>query len=437
MIRFALTFTVLLGIAAPVQAAVEIQEITSPGGIAAWLVEEDAVPFTALEIQFRGGGSLDREGKRGAVNLMTATIEEGAGDLDAQAFAVARDELAASFRFDVGRDSLSISARFLTENRDEAMALLKLALTQPRFDASAIERVREQILSNIRSDLNDPNAMAGREFNKLAYGDHPYATTLDGTLESVAALTREDVLNAFRDVVVRDRVYVGAAGDISAEELGALLDDLLGDLPTGGAPLPEQADVQLTGGVTVVPLNVPQSVALFGHAGIPRDDPDFFPAFVANEVFGGSGLQSRLSLEVREERGLTYGIGSYLVNWDHADMLLGQFASANERVGEAIEVVLGEWARIAEEGVSAEELDAAKTYLTGAYPLRFDSNASIAGILVGMQMDGLPIDYIETRNGKVEAVTVEDVKRVAERLYRPDALQFVVVGQPAGLEGVN
>lgn len=437
MIRFALSFVVLLGISAPVHAAVDIQEVTSPGGITAWLVEEDTVPFTALEIRFRGGGSLDREGKRGAVNLMTATLEEGAGNLDAQAFAVARDQLAASFSFEAGRDGLSISARFLTENRDEAMALLKLALTEPRFDPSAIERVREQILSNIRSDLNDPNAIAGRRFNELAYGDHPYSTTLDGTLESVSALTREDILNAYRDVVVRDRVYAGAAGDISAEELGALMDDLLGDLPTGGAPLPEQVEVQLTGGVEIVPLDVPQSVALFGHSGIARDDPDFFPAFVANEVFGGSGLQSRLSREVREERGLTYGIGSYLVNWDYADMLLGQFASANERVGEAIEVVLDEWARIAEEGVSAEELDAAKTYLTGAYPLRFDSNASIARILVGMQMDGLPIDYIETRNGNVEAVTVEDVKRVAERLYRPEALQFVVVGQPDGLEGVN
>ncbi len=437
MIRFALTLAAVIGLSAPVQAAVNIQEVTSPGGITAWLVEEDAVPFTALELRFRGGGSLDRDGKRGAVNLMTATIEEGAGDLDAQGFAIARDELAASFRFDASRDGLSVSARFLTENRDEAMALLKLALTEPRFDQSAIDRVREQILSNIRSELNDPNAIAGRRLNALTYGDHPYATSMDGTLESVAALTRDDVLDAYRDVIVRDRVYVGAAGDISADELAALMDTLLGDLPTGGAPLPEAAELQLTGGVTVEPLDVPQSVALFGHAGIPRNDPDFFPAFVANEVFGGSGLQSRLSMEVREERGLTYGIGSYLVNWDHANMLLGQFASANDRVGEAIQVVIDEWSKMAEEGVSSEELETAKTYLTGAYPLRFDSNASIARILVGMQMDDLPIDYIETRNGKVEAVTVDDIKRVAKRLYRPDALHFVVVGQPEGLNGVN
>ena len=437
MIRFALALTALLALAGPLRAAVEIQEVTTPGGITAWLVEEDAVPFTALEIHFRGGGSLDRDGKRGAVNLMTATLEEGAGDLDAQAFAVARDELAASFRFDVSRDGLSVSARFLTENRDEAMALLKLALTEPRFDEDAVARVREQILSGIRSDLNDPDRIAGERFNTLAYGDHPYATNLDGTLESVAALTREDVLNAYRDVVVKDRVYVGATGDIRAEELSALVDELLGELPTGGAPLPGKVDVTMTGGITVEPLDVPQSVTLFGHTGIPRDDPDFFAAFVANEVFGGSGLQSRLSLEVREERGLTYGIGSYLVNWDYADMMIGQFASANDRVAEAIEVVRAEWEKMAAEGVTQEELDTAKTYLTGAYPLRFDSNASIARILVGMQMDGLPIDYIETRNSKVDAVTVEDVKRVVKRLYRPEDLRFVIVGQPEGLDSVN
>ena len=437
MIRFALTIAVLVGLAGPGNAAADIQEVTSPGGITAWLVEEDAVPFTALEIRFAGGGSLDRDGKRGAINLMVATIEEGAGDLDAQAFSIARDELAASFSFDVSRDGLSVSARFLTENRDEAIALLKMALTEPRFDQVAIDRVREQILSNIRSDLTDPNTIAGRIAGELTYGDHPYGSALDGTLESVAALSREDVLNAYRDVIVKDRVYVGAAGDISAEELAGMLDDLLGELPTGGAPLPEPAEPLATGGITVERMDIPQSVAMFGHSGIPRDDPDFFPAFVANEVFGGSGLQSRLSLEVREKRGLTYGIGSYLVNWDYSDMILGQFASANDRVGEAIDVVRAEWAKIAEEGVTQEELDAAKTYLTGAYPLRFDSNASIAGILVGMQQDGLPIDYVETRNSKVEAVTVEDVLRVAKRLYRPEDLRFVVVGQPEGLESVN
>lgn len=437
MIRTFLTTVVLSLLSGPLFASVDIQEVTSPGGINAWLVEESAVPFTALEIRFQGGGSLDRPGKRGAANLMSALIEEGAGDLDAQAFAAARDDLAASMRFDVSRDAFSISVRFLTENQDEAIALLKLAITEPRFDQDAVDRVREQILSGLRSDLTDPGTIASNILNEMTYGLHPYATSLDGTIESVSALTRDDVQTAFRDILVKDRVFVGAAGDISADELGAMLDSLLGDLPEGGASLPERAEVGLTGGITIENVDVPQSVVLFGHAGIERDDPDFFAAFVANEIFGGSGLQSRLSYEVREERGLTYGIGSYLINWDYSSMVLGQFATANDRVAEAIDVVLDEWSKVATDGVTEEELESTKTFLTGAYPLRFDSNASIARILVGMQMNGWPIDYIDTRNSKVKAVTLEDVKRVAPRLYRPDDLRFVVVGQPDGLEPVN
>ncbi len=437
MIRVVLTLCLAFGLAVPVRAAVDIQEVTSPGGIKAWLVEESTIPFTALEIRFKGGGSLDRPGKRGAINLMTATIEEGAGDLDARGFSTARDALAASFRFDANRDSINVSARFLTENRDEAIDLLRQALVAPRFDQSAVDRVREQVLSGLRSDEGDPNSVVSLAFNAMAYGEHPYGSAMDGTLESVAALTRDDILVAFKDAIARDRIFVGAAGDISAEELGALLDHLLGDLPENGAPLPSAADVQLTGGITLVPFDTPQSVAMFGHRGIPRDDPDFFAAFVANEIFGGGGRQSRLSYEVRETRGLTYGIGVYLANYDLADLVIGQLASANERMAEAIDVIRAEWAKIAESGVTAQELEEAKTYLTGAYPLRFDSNASIARILVGMQMDDLGTDYVETRNDKVNAVTLEDIARVSKRIYRPDDLRFVVVGQPVDLENVN
>ena len=437
MIRVLLAFVLTLVMAAPVRAAVEIQEVTSPGGIEAWLVEERSIPFLALEIRFKGGASLDPEGKRGVMNLMTGLIEEGAGDMDARAFAAARDGLAASYGFDIYRDAMSISARFLTENRDEAVALLREALVNPRFDEDAVERVRAQVLSVIRSDATDPNEIAGRAFDALAFGDHPYGSGQNGTLESVAALTRDDIVAAHRGLLARDRVYVGASGDISAEELGVLLDELLGDLPAEGAPMPEPVEVGLTGGVTVIPFEVPQSVAVFGHGGIPRDDPDFFAAFVANAIFGGNGRQSRLTKEVREDRGLTYGVGSWLANYDQADLLVGRMASANDRVGEAIEVVRDEWAKIAAGGVTEEELAEAKTYLTGAYPLRFDGNGPIARIMVGMQTTGLTPDYIATRNDQVNAVTLEDVRRVAERVYRPENLRFVVVGQPDGVDAVN
>lgn len=426
-------FAAVLALTLPAQAEIPIKEVTSPGGITAWLVEDHNIPFTALEIQFRGGTSLEAPDKRGVVNLMTATLEEGAGEMDSRGFAEARDALAASFSFDAGTDSVGVSAQFLTENRDQAIDLLREALVNPRFDQDAVDRVREQVLSNLRSNEKDPGTIASERFDLLAFGDHPYGSSGDGTIETVAALTSDDVVAAHKTALARDRVFVAAAGDITAEELGLLLDHLLGDLPATGAPQPDDAPWLLPPGVTVQDFPSPQSTVFFGQQGIPRDDPDFFPAFILNEMLGGGRFTARLMTEVREKRGLTYGIGTYIVNLDHADMILGQFSASNDKVAEAIEVVKAEWARIGLEGVSPEELEATKTYLTGSYPLRFDGNGPIARILVGMQMDGMPIDYVTTRNSKVEAVTMEDIRRVAAKLFKPDALHFVVVGQPEGL----
>lgn len=420
--------------AAPARAAAPIQEVISPGGIRAWLIEDHAIPFVSMEIRFRGGANLDPAGKRGVTNLMTALIEEGAGDLDSQGFAAARDGLAASFGFDSGADAVSVSVRMLTENRDRAVDLLHLALTQPRFDQDAIDRVRGQVLSIIASDDKDPSSIAGRLLDRVAWGEgHPYGTDPNGTAESVQALTRDDIIAAFRGAIARDRIYVGVAGDITAAELGALLDRLFADLPETGAPQPERAAWLAAGGVTVEDFPNPQSVVLFAQEGIARLDPDFFPAFVLNEILGGGRFSARLMTEVREKRGLTYGIGTGLAPLDLGAYWVGQFSSDNGKVAEAIEVVRQEWARAAAGEITQEELDATKTYMTGSYPLRWNGNGPIAEILVGMQMQGLPIDYAEKRNDFVAAVTLDDLKRVAARLMKPEALHFIVVGQPEGL----
>lgn len=434
MKRLCLALILTLTAAFPARAGVDITEVTSPGGITAWLVEEPSIPFMALEIRFRGGASLDAPGKRGAINLMTGLLEEGAADRDARAFAAEVESLAASYSFDVSADSLSVSARFLTENRDAAVELLRTALIEPRFDQDAVDRVREQVLASLRSDSQDPDEIARNTFAAMAYGDHPYASNYEGTLDSVAALTREDMIAAHKAVLAKDRIYVGAVGDITAEELGPLLDTLLGALPDTGAPQPGPADISFSGGITVVDFDTPQSVAVFGHSGIDQDDPDFFAARVLNQILGAGGFESRLMTEVREKRGLTYGVYSYLASRDHASVLLGQVASSNDRVAEAISVIRDEWQRAASEGVTQEEVDAAKTFITGAYPLNFDGNGPIARIMVGMQMLGLPIDYIPTRNDKVEAVTLEDVNRMAAELLQPENLRFVVVGKPEGLD---
>ena len=431
MIRFVLAAVLAIG-ALPAKAEIEIQEVTSPNGIKAWLVEERSIPFVALNVWFQGGGTLDLPGKRGATNLMVGLLEEGTGDMNAQDFAREAEALAAEFDYNAYDDVVAISAQFLTENRDDAVALLRKSIVEPRFDEVSVERVRGQVLSIIQSDQKDPDHIASQTFDALAFGDHPYATSIDGSIESVSALTREDVVTAHRNALALDNVFVSAVGDISSEELGALLDRLLDGLPAQAAALPPHAGYKLEGGQTVVDFATPQSVAIFGHEGITRDDPDFFAAYVLNQILGGSGFESRLMNEVREKRGLTYGVSSFLVAKDHGELYLGQVASANDRIGDAIEVIRSEWQRMADEGPTQDELDRTKTYLTGAYPLRFDGNGTIANILVGMQMDDLPIDYVATRNAKVEAVTLEDIKRVAKRILRPEDLHFVIVGQPEG-----
>jgi zinc protease len=433
MIRFATALFLGAAAALPARAEVDIQTVTSPDGVGAWLVEEHSLPFIALEIAFVGGTSLDVEGKRGAVNLMTGLLEEGSGALDSRGFARAKEALASSFSFSSDPEKVSISARFLTENFDASVALLRDAMQNPRFEEADIQRVRAQVISGLSFAAKDPNDIAGKTFASMAYGEHPYGTVAAGTPESVGALTRDDLVEAHRNVLVRDRVLVGAVGDITPEQLGSLLDLLLGDLPESGPMLPPKVEPQIEGGITVVEFDTPQSVALFGQRGISIDDDDYFAAVLLNQILGGGSFESRLMQEVREKRGLTYGVYSYLYSRDLADAFMGSVSSANDRIGEAVSVIKDQWRLAAENGVTEEELGNAKTFLTGAYPLRFDGNGTIAGILVGMQLIGLEPEYIKTRNEKVESVTLEDVKRVAGELMNPDGLHFVVVGKPEGL----
>lgn len=421
------------GLIAVPAAAIEIQEVTSPGGIKAWLVEDHSIPFTALNLAFRGGASLDAPGKRGAISLMTHTLEEGAGDMDATQFAAATEALGAGISFDVGDDALTVAARFLTENRDDGADLIAAALTKPRFDDDAIARVKGQVQAIIRAEDSDPNAIAQKALAKAIWGAHPYGSSLNGTIESVAPLGREDMIEAQNRAIARDRVIVSAAGDITPEQLGQLVDRILADLPENGtAPLPKPARFEAKGGTQVIDWDSPQTVISFAQPGLSMDDPDYFAAFVTNHILGGGGFSSRLMEQIREKRGLTYGVSTALSNAVNGNSWVGGMASSNASAAEATDLVKQEWARMAE-GVTDKELTDAKTYLTGEYPLRWDGNAKIAGILVGMQLMGLPIDYPDGRNAKIEAVTADDVARVARERLNADALQFVLVGRPEGV----
>ncbi|MBB4286495.1 M16 family metallopeptidase [Roseospira goensis] len=428
----------LMVAAVPSARAIDVATVTSPGGLEAWLVEDHANPMVTIEFAFAGGAALDPDGKAGLATMAAGLLDEGAGNLDSQAFQRRLADLAIDLDFDAGRDSFGGTLRTLTENLDEAIDLLRLAVTSPRFDADAVERIRGQVLAGLRYDQNDPQEIARRAWFAALFPDHPYGRAPEGTPETVAAITGADLKDFARRQMTRDRLMIGVAGDVTPERLADLVDTAFGDLPAS-AHLPDvpEAEARATGETVVIDRPVPQSVALFGHGGLDRADPDWYAAYVVNYILGGGGFSSRLMAEVREARGLAYSVYSYLLPLDHAPVWMGGVATSNARIAESLDLIRAEWARMASAGPTAEELADAKTYLTGAWPLRFTSTGAIARILVAMQKEDLPPAYLEERNAYIEAVSLDDARRVADRLMDPAALTTVVVGQPEGVAASN
>ncbi len=411
-----------------------IQDVKSPGGISAWLVEEHSVPLLALRFVFDGGSSQDPVGKEGIANFMTAMMDEGAGDLDAAAFQERMEELAVRMSFEDTRDGFYGNFETLSANREPALEMLKLAINKPRFDADATDRIRKQLLANLAYAAKNPQQVAGKSWAEAAFPGHPYGRPSNGTPETVAAIQSTD-LEAFRKrTFARDTLRVVAVGDIDAKQLGLILDQVFGDLPAKAELSPVPATVpKPVEKLKVIEMDVPQSVVQFGMAGVGRKDPDFIPAFVMNHILGGGGFASRLTEEVREKRGLAYSVYSYLQPSKRAAVFAGGVATKNEAVKESIDVIRAELKRMATDGPTPTELANSKSYLTGSFALQFDTNSKIANQLLWMLNEDMGIDYPSRRNALIDAVTLEDVKRAAARILTVDDLLITVVGKPVGL----
>lgn len=419
-----------MSLAAPARAT-EIQRVVSPGGIEAWLVEEHAVPLISVQIAFKGGATQDPDGKEGLVSLMSTLLDEGAGEESSQAFQTRLEDLSINLSFNGGTDSFSGTLKTLSVNRDTAFEMLRLALSEPRFDAEPIDRMRTQAISGLRRSERDPNSIAGRKWFAAAFPGHPYARPSAGTEASLGTITRDDLVAVHRAMIARDTLKIAVVGAIDANTLGPLLDATFGGLPET-ARLVTVPEVSLRGGQReAIDMDVPQTVIRFGLPGIKRADPDFIPAFIMNHILGGGSFSSRLYEEVREKRGLAYSVWTYLAPYDHTGILMGGTATRAENTDTALEVIMQELRSMAETGPSDEELTKAKSYLTGSYALRFDTSDKIAGQLVGIQMEDLGIDYINKRNSLIEAVTLADVKRLAAKLLDGGSPTIVTVGRSA------
>jgi zinc protease len=415
--------------------AMKVQEVKSPGGINAWLVEAHGVPLIAMRFAFEGGGSVqDPHGKEGLANFLSSILDEGAGDLTSKQFQERMEDLAMRMSFDDGRDAFYGSFETLTENRDAAAKLLALAVNKPRFDAEAIERMRKQHLAGLAYAARDPTRVASEQWMALFFADHPYGRPANGTPKSVAAIAPADLAGFHGRVFAKDALRVVVVGDIDAKALGVMLDEVFGALPAKATLSPvAKAEAKAVEKLKVFDMNVPQSVARFGLPAMPRTDKDFMPAFVLNTILGGSAGNSRLYKEVREKRGLAYGVDTSIIPMRHASMFFGGVATKNEEVGRSLDVIRDELKRIVTEGPTEQELADTKAYLTGSFALRFDTSANIANQLLWMLMEGMGHGYVETRNAQIEAVTLDDVRRVAKRLFENQELLVTVVGRPKGL----
>jgi len=425
--------TIFFLVVAPA-SAFEIKPITSPGGIKAWLVEEHSVPLIQVGVAFDGGSATDPKGKEGLAYFLSGMLDEGAGDLTSEEFHEKVSDLNVKLSFDADRDSFTANFATLTENRDEGFKLLGLALSAPRFDNEPLERVRKQIIAILAQDSEDPDTIAQLAWFKGIFGTHPYGHAIKGDRDTISGITADDLRGLAKREFSRDKMYVAIVGDVDAAEAGRLLDMALGKLAATG-PRPEVKDTALnyTPGLKIVAKQVPQTAVYFGERGIKRDDPDWYAAYVMNYVLGGGGFSSRLMDEVREKRGLTYGVSTYLYPLDHAGLILGQVASENTKVAESIALIRAEIGKLSTSGITDKELEDAKTYLTGSYPLSFDTSSKIVGQLVGIQREGLGLDYVKNRNGLIQAVTADQVKQVAAKLLDPDKLFWAAVGDPKGL----
>ena len=413
----------------PSHAAARIQHLISPGGIEAWFVQDATVPLIAMEYAFGGGATQDPPDKPGVGNLVADLLDEGSGDLDSETFHERLDRRAIELSFSSTRDHFRGSLRMLKDTRDEAFDLLRMSLTSPHFDSVDVERIRSQVISGLRSDTSNPSALASRKFLEIAFGDHPYGRQVDGTLESVPKIEIADLKDYVRRVLAKDTLKIAVVGDVDADTLGKLLDRTFGGLPAKSNLAPV-ADIEAARPPqrAFIPLDVPQTVVTFGGPGFMRNDPNFMAGYVVNHILGGGTLSSRLYHEVREKRGLAYSVYESLLWMDHSALFVGNTATRADRAGETVEAINKEVRRMAEDGPTQLELDEAKSYLKGSQMLALDTSSKLASALLQYQLDKLPIDYIEKRNAIVDAVTLDDAKKAAQRLWG-QGLVTVIVGR--------
>ena len=418
---------VILSVWATLAQAVEIKPITSPGGINALLVEDYTVPLISVSYSFKGGSTQDLPGKEGTAKLLTNTLDEGAGEITSQDFQIRLQDNGMGYSFSAGYDSFSGGIKALRSDREDSFELLRLMLNEPRFDEAPVERMKASRLNSLRARQANQQYLTGKAVRETLFDGHPYGRPTDGTIETMGALNGDDLRDYMSRVFARDNLVVGIVGAISEEEACALLVKVFGVLPAK-AQLTEVPEINIeTGTKKHIEFDTPQTNIRIALPGIKREDDAFFAGYLANYVLGGGSFNSRLYEEVREKRGLAYGVYSYLGTYDHAGIVGAGSATRADRAQQTVDIILAEIERMATEGPTAEELEKAKKYISGSYAIsNLDTSGKIASVLVAIQQANLGIDYIDRRAEYIDAVTLDDAKRIAAQLFGGDPTVITV-----------
>ncbi|NIR59248.1 MAG: insulinase family protein [Gammaproteobacteria bacterium] len=424
----------LWAVAPALIAGPEIEAWRTENGARVLFVAAGDLPIVDIQVVFDAGSARDGAGK-GLARLANRLLDDGTAALSADQIAERFDRVGARFSLDSGRDQASVSLRSLTDRdlMDPALETMAAVIAEPAFRQGAFKRERGRMEVAVKDRKQSPGGLAGEAFYQAVFGDHPYGSHPGGDLDTLGALTPEQVRAFHRRHYVGRNAVVAIVGDLSRDRAERVAERVVGRLPRGEAApaLPP-----------VPPLETPRTVRIahpssqthvqVGQPGMARGDPRYFALYVGNHALGGGGFISRLMEEVRQQRGLSYSVYSYFVPMARRGPFEMGLQTQNRQAEEARRVMVETLKTFVAEGPTEDELAASKKNIVGGFPLRLDSNRDIVGYLAMIGFYELPLDYLETFTDRVEAVGVADVRRAFAERIRPDRLATVIVGGAVG-----
>jgi zinc protease len=410
-----------------------IQHWQTRNGVHVYFVETHELPIVDVEVVYAAGSTRDPAGKEGTALLTAGLLDEGAAGVDANRISFEFERLGAEYDVNSNYDSATVSLRSLSdpEKLSPALQNFQRVISSPDFPEDAFDRQRNRLLVAIQQKEQNPDAVAGDAFEAAIYGKHPYAHPRTGTLESVKAITRKDVENFYKQYYVAQNAMIALVGDMKLQQAKLMTEELSRAMKSGDPAPPVPAVPPLEKASLVrIDRDTAQTHILMGQPAMKQNDPDYFPLYVGNQVLGGGGLVSRLLEEIRNKRGLSYSASSGFSPRRQAGPFVAGLSTTSAQAPQALKLMRQIIDKFIKEGPTKAELKAAKENITGGFPLRLDSNGKILDYVAAIGFYGLPLNYLNTFNDKVNAVTIDQIKDAFQRRMHPDRMVTVIVGPP-------